>query len=240
MIAFMVGEPSKTRYAVSEARAAYESFKDSEDDRKRLMDDMKLEFKGGTIDLTEYLKLVERIAKNDCKWLLVNRRADDGRVVVEEPERKELLAEKIMLKVASLLELKRIPPEVARMAKEFKTAFSSATEVKLDGELTAEGTPPCIGNILALLESGQATHNMMFILGTYLAGLGLPEDRIVGVFSKSPSFDEGKTRYQLKFLTGERGSTKYSCPSCSKIKSYGLCRQDCGVKHPLQYGKKPT
>jgi DNA primase large subunit len=92
--------------------------------------------------------------------------------------------------------------------------------------------------MLSLLESGGASHNVMFILGTYFTHLGLSVDEAVELFRRSPHFSEEKTRYQLEFLAGENGGTRYSCPNCGKIKSYGLCEWDCGVKHPLSYGRR--
>jgi len=238
MIASIVGEPYRTRYAVAEATTAYELFKDNDEDTRKLAKDLNLSFEDGFLEWTEYLTLTERIGKLDCRWLLANRRLNQGRVSIEEAERKDLLAEKIARKVASPLDIKRVPSEVSKVAKELAASLSSAEERTLDGELSDETTPPCIAHLLGLLSTGQTSHAMMFILGTYLAGRGLSEDKIVEVFSKSPNFDENKTRYQLKFLLGERGSTKYSCPTCVKVKSYGLCKRDCGIKHPLQYGRK--
>ena len=58
---------------------------------------------------------------------------------------------------------------------------------------------------------------------------------MLAIFSRSAKYDEEKTLYQLSFITGERGGTQYTCPTCQNIKSQGLCKADCPVKHPLQY-----
>jgi DNA primase large subunit len=92
--------------------------------------------------------------------------------------------------------------------------------------------------ITGAMESGIASHAGMFILATFLANLGLTRDGILSVYSRSPKYDEEKTLYQLGFITGERGGTEYTCPTCATIKSQGLCRADCPVKHPLQYYRR--
>ncbi len=89
--------------------------------------------------------------------------------------------------------------------------------------------------MLSSLGAGNISHNSMFILGTFFIGLGLPVDEILKILSKFPKFDEEKSRYHIEFLAGEKSTIKYSCPSCAKIKSYGLCVNDCKVKHPLQF-----
>jgi DNA primase large subunit len=98
--------------------------------------------------------------------------------------------------------------------------------------------PPCMKGLVAAMEGGVASHNAMFILATFLANLGLSTDDLVKVFAKSPKFDEEKTRYQLGFLTGESGGTEYTCPTCATIKSHGLCKAECQVKHPLQHYRR--
>jgi DNA primase large subunit len=88
---------------------------------------------------------------------------------------------------------------------------------------------------MASLENGTISHNERFIIATFYIGAGLNIDGLLKVFSRFPNYNEEKTRYQLEFLTGEKGATKYNCPSCAKIKSYGLCKAECEVKHPLSY-----
>jgi DNA primase large subunit len=204
------------------------------------MKDLKLVFDGDRISYVEYLKLTRTLVVKDSGWKLVNRIMHDGVVELKEGDKKELLAEKIRLRVLSPVDVKLAPAQVISTAEKIKKMLSAVSSEPSENDVSDEANPPCIKNMLFMLKSGNTTHAMMFILGTYFAGKELPEDKIVELFSAFPSFDEKKTRYQLKFLLGERGRTKYNCPSCSKIKSYGLCNGACGIKNPLQYKKRKT
>lgn len=229
----------KARYAQSEAESAYEFFRQDKKDLEKIMKELGAE-RTREITCSEYLRLTQRLVKKEARWKLVNRVMSGGKIGLSEEEVTELLRERIMLKVSEPVDVRRAPSrvleEASRVADSLKLGMRS---VELD-ELDEKTLPPCIMGLIGSLEAGAMSHNMMFILGTFLNGLGLSEDQIVEVFSKSPSFDERKTRYQLKFLSGERGHTKYSCPTCSKIKSYGMCREECGVSHPLQYVRRKT
>jgi DNA primase large subunit len=80
------------------------------------------------------------------------------------------------------------------------------------------------------------------MLATFLLGRGQTVDDVAPLFKNAPDYNEKVTRYQLNQISGETGSnTKYSCPSCEKIKSNDLCfvTSDCDyIINPLQFGKK--
>ena len=138
-------------------------------------------------------------------------------------------------RVMEPLDASKIPSEIKKAALNLKTALAGErTSIKIE-QLEEAALPPCIKGMVAAMEAGLASHNAMFILATFLANLGLTLDDIVSVFSKSPKFDEEKTRYQLGFISGARSGTEYTCPACVTIKSHGLCKAECKVKHPLQY-----
>ncbi len=105
-------------------------------------------------------------------------------------------------------------------------------------ELDTDALPPCMKAMISAMEMGHASHQSMFMLATFLSNLGLTEQQILGVYSKSPKFDAEKASYQLKYITGEVRGTEYICPACPTIKSQGLCTSQCDVKHPLQYYRR--
>ncbi|MFH1788725.1 MAG: hypothetical protein ABH834_05050 [Candidatus Altiarchaeota archaeon] len=235
LIAALVGGASRRKYALSEASAAYEFFKQDARDYERLAAELGLVFEDGKLPIAEFLRLTERLARADARFRLVNRKVRSGFVEVLDSERKDILREKIGIRVAEAVDVKSAPAEIVAEARRIEVTLSAASKKAFEENIRGAANPPCITEMIALMSAGQATHNIMFILGTYLFGRGYQEDRVVEVFSQSPSFDESKTRYQLRFLSGQRGATKYSCPTCAKIKSYGLCKWECPVKHPLQY-----
>lgn len=235
LISAVVGGASMRKYAASEALAAYDFYSENPQDFEELLKDMDLSFADGKLALTEYLALSERLARFDGRFRLVNRMVSDGMVAIDDSEKKEIMREKIARKVSEGIDAKKAPPIILAEARKIEASISLASQKAFEENTRGLVNPPCIKEMISLMSTAQGSHNIMFILGTYLFGRGYSEDKAVEVFAKSPSFDEDKTRYQLKFLSGERGSTKYSCPTCVKIKSYGLCRWECGIKHPLQY-----
>ncbi len=223
------------RYAAGEAELAHQ-FLGSEDPAVlgRIMKEMDLEIKDSKIPFQRFLELTKDIARNSPGWKLVNRGMDSGMVELRNSEPLILLREAIKLKIMEPPKLTGIPPWFRETAKWLNSTQQPHTDFKVD-RVKEDAIPPCVSAMVSGLEAGNASHNTMFILGTFFVGLGLPVDEVVKIFSRFPRFDEEKTRYQLEFLAGEKSTTKYSCPTCAKIKSYGLCKRECGVKHPLQY-----
>jgi DNA primase large subunit len=226
-----------SRYASVEAENSYGFLiEESEEILREIMDDLDLELDSeNRMHFSKYLGLCTHLAKSDAKWRLVNRIIEGGYVQIEETEIPLLLREAIRIRVMEPIGTKGIPDEFKKISAEFSLPFDRKRgDVKIE-QVDEGALPPCIQGMLTSLQLGSASHNGMFILGTFFLGLGLNADGVVRVFSRHPNFNEEKTRYQLEFLTGEKGTTQYSCPSCAKIKSYGLCKGECGVKHPLQY-----
>ena len=73
-----------------------------------------------------------------------------------------------------------------------------------------------------------------FVIATFLINIGLEKEKIVDIFRNQENFNEKRTLYHIEYLMGERGCGKRRIwPNCDKIKEYGLCVSDCGVKNPL-------
>lgn len=222
------------RYATAEARNAYEFLRnESEHVLRVIKEDINFRLDGNRMDFAHYLKLSKDLAGPE--WRLVNRIMSSGMVEIKKHEVPILLREAIRLKIMEPIDVKGVPENFRRMAKGLRTVTIEAPrEIKIK-EVNKGAMPPCISELLNSLEAGDISHNGMFILGTFFINLGLKVDDVVKIFSVYPKFNEEKSRYQIEFLAGDRGGTRYSCPTCAKIKSYGLCVSECGVKHPLQY-----
>jgi len=226
------------KYASGEAESAY-SFLLKETNRKAIQEevskDLSFDPKGGKMHYTEYLRVSANLSKQDPRWKLVNKAMDTGYVPVDESETLILLREVIRLKVLEPIDTKTIPDTLKKAANEIAGLYiRKPDDVKID-QLNENAVPPCLKSMMASLENGNISHNERFIIATFYIGAGLNIDGLLKVFSRFPNYNEEKTRYQLEFLTGEKGATKYNCPSCAKIKSYGLCKAECEVKHPLSY-----
>ena len=103
--------------------------------------------------------------------------------------------------------------------------------------------PPCISHIMEMSKQGlNLPHSARFALVTFLKALGMDYDGIIRVFSESPDFDESKSEYQIKHITGElAGTDGYTPPECKTMKTNGLCYcpdtlcQQEWMNHPLSY-----
>ncbi|MBN2014069.1 MAG: hypothetical protein JW778_02715 [Candidatus Altiarchaeota archaeon] len=230
-----------SRYAKAEAQHAHLLLRREPDSViQAVKEDLDFPLIDEGMVFSSFLKLTKDLT-SDPRWKLVNRVMDNG--VVRVSKRVEvlvLLREAIKHRIMEPVEVKSFPGEFKAMAKQLTDSAVGPTPRVGFKELDNTALPPCVLRMLSSLESGSASHQVMFILGTFFIGLGLKVDDVVRVFSVSPKFDEEKTRYQLSFLSGEKGSTKYSCPVCEKIKSYGFCVSECNVKHPLQYYRDRT
>jgi hypothetical protein len=102
---------------------------------------------------------------------------------------------------------------------------------------TEDCFPRCMRKILSDLNAGvNVPHCARFTVASFLLSVGFSVDDIVEVFRNAPDFDLKRTRYQVEHIAGIRGGgTKYACPNCETIKSWGLCDWNCGVSHPLQF-----
>ena len=236
MLANSVGKAAAMKYAEGEAEAAYGMLKgEDEDTTRKIAEDLGLKADEGRMPFIQYTQLSAALSRRAPKWKLSNRAVEKGLVEVEPDEVKALLREAVRNRVLEPVDANKIPEDVKKTANNLKTLLSGEKPTMELEFLEADALPPCINAMTSALEAGLASHQTMFILATFLNNLGLKKDDMLAVFSKSPKYDEEKTLYQLEFLTGEKGGTTYTCPTCATIKSYGLCKSDCQVKHPLQY-----
>jgi len=102
--------------------------------------------------------------------------------------------------------------------------------------------PPCIMQILAKIRSGEDVgHVENLAIASYMVNVGYGVDEIIDVFKDRGDSNEKIARYQVEHITGMRGSrVKYKPPSCSKMRSYGLCveggaRCPRKIRNPLNY-----
>jgi len=101
--------------------------------------------------------------------------------------------------------------------------------------------PPCIKNIQARIIAGEdVSHFENFAIASYLINAGRSIDEVLELFRHRSDFDERIARYQVRHIAGLSGGHRYRPPSCSKLRSLGICIEDgrlCPrwIKNPLQY-----
>jgi len=235
------------RYALAEAKLA--SRKMAREDLASLIllardleVDPRTDQDGLRVPFSDYLKAAARMKSRG--WKLVNRSLEAGWVAVTDHELARLLEERARDRVARGLPLRVSPdvceklrPDLAEVVEELRERRAEE-RVEL-GEVTEGAFPPCIRGFLAAVANGaNLAHTARFALTTFLLAVGMNVDEVVGVFSRSPDFDEEKTRYQVEHIAG-KGGTAYKPPSCATMATYGNCPGMDGlcrwVSHPLSY-----
>lgn len=178
---------------------------------------------------------------------LVNQHVDRGMVFCNQNRFARFLSELAFTNIYSSLpvdtsNLPEIFKEVSmqlkgQLTERRKTEFNAIMKEKVD----VNGFPPCYSALYSdLLEGKNLSHLARFDLATFLIAIGMPLPAIIDLFRNAPNFDEHKTRYQLERLAGKKG-TRYSPPSCAKLKSHGLCPNPVvcrNYKHPVSFYRK--
>ena len=193
----------------------------------------------------DYLMLSSRMKSVD--WKLINSDVRAGKVVLPADKFSRLMQNALQDKIESELPLK--PPEellhyLEKDAAAVKLALDEAkarmSPTRGEG-MKDEFLPPCVKHLLELSLKGiNLPHSGRFALVTFMCALGLDYDAIIKIFAESPDFDESKSEYQIKHITGElNGTDPYTPPECKTMKTNGLCHEPdalCGhVNHPLNY-----
>lgn len=192
------------------------------------------------IKVADYLR--RAVHFHEREWKLVNRKVENGLVFLTSHETVRLIRKELDAYINSKIQSTNTPsiPETFRervadlvtLAKKFSDTFTVSTEY-----------PPCIKHAIEVLDRGEnLPHSGRFMLATYLLAKGQTIDQIAPLFKNAPDYNERVTRYQIEHIAGTSGKrTKYSCPSCDKLKSENLCFEipECnGIINPVQFGKK--
>ncbi len=250
----------KKRYSLAEAKKAYNLLR-VEDDEK-LVDIASSSFGWDTKMVTEnahqiydfelsfvdYLKNAPSF--HDYKWKLVNRLMVNGYVFLMKDEMARLISEEARKRIQRKLEGRirvELPPMLIQAANAIRHLLLTHHKIiKIEETpqvVVKEAYPPCIRELSKkLLSNRTLSHIGRFTLTSFLLNIGVSVENVVKLFTSATDFDEGLTRYQVEHIAGKRGSgTKYTPPSCSTLRTYGLCPgmdSLCKkVKHPLRYYK---
>jgi DNA primase large subunit len=195
---------------------------------------------------TDYLRLSSRI--KSIEWKLVNSDLFNGSVFLSNEKFCRALQNALQDKIESELPLD-VPKDIKEeMANDIKFVEAALIEMKtkfgdsVGGDVEVENFPPCMRTLLIGTQNGlNLPHSGRFALVSFLHTLGMDSEQIMAMFAKSPDFDESKTIYQVRHITGEGSGTEYTPPECSTMKSYGICYEPddlCNsgrVAHPLIY-----
>lgn len=249
----------KKRYALAEAKQAYEDLKQEPKERifafasnfgwnLTLNEDFisSFEFK---LSFSDYLKNVTYL--RDTKWKLVNRLLSKGSVYLTRNETARLLSEEVRKHVEKLLDIKELPHFPARIIDAAerikKLSIEKIGKAEMEGfpkAIVQAAFPPCMNALYQSFVSGRhLSHVSRFALTAFLINIGMAPEKVVELFKSFSDYSERMTRYQVEHIAGERGSrTRYIPPRCETLKTHGVCTNPdeiCRkIRHPLGYYRR--
>lgn len=225
----------RMRFAVREANSYAIALEQELDEIIRLIAlDLGVKLRGWDTHVSSYVRASSRIRSDE--WRLVNRKIIGGFVKTTRAEVIRILEEFLR---ARMFEKINFYSEILEPhLKELKSI--AVKEKKFDvelGEVNLECLPPCMLEILSELHKGMnVPHTARFALTSFLINIGMSVEDILGLFKRSPDFDEEKSRYQIEHIAGMRGKgAEYSPPACDTMRTYQNCVANCNVSHPLSY-----
>jgi len=238
------------RYALAEAARMNDLLSNDHDSEMMVAEELEVR---STVDaegmirmhFSDYLRFSHVLKA--MEWKLINTDLKGGFVRLNPDKFNRLLQNALQERIESELPLS--VPEVIKKALKKETdqvsKILSETKMRLSptggGDMDQNFLPPCIKAILASAQNGvNLSHSARFALVSYLNALGLTYDQIIVLFSQSPDFDESKSSYQIKHITGEeRGREGYTPPECATMKTNGICFDPdnlcAAINHPLSY-----
>lgn len=201
---------------------------------------------------SDYLKFSARI--KSVEWKLINTEVKNGYVVLTKEKFARVMQNALQDRIESELPLK-VPEEIENIVRPHVTfienqlaASKSKYNTAFTGELKPEILPPCIRTLLSMAQNGiNLPHSGRFALVSFLHKIGLSLEQILALFAQSPDFDESKSIYQIKHITGDLNGTEgYTPPECGTMKTMGICYEPdelCErdkMNHPLNYFRIKT
>jgi len=246
----------KRRYALAEARRAYELLRGEKKEKfleiakkfnwrircpENIVGGRRFDF---ALFFTDYLRNAR--AFHESSFKLVNRPLLKGEVYLTKREAARLLREEIQRRIEERLSVdvrsilpERLLSQIENLKGKYVVHMKEARFEEFPEEMMEEAFPPCISQLLSAAKAGRhISHLGRFTLTSFLLNVGMKPSDVVDIFRSSSDFNERLTRYQVEHIAGSRGSgTKYIPPSCETLRTHGLCpglHDLCrGIKHPL-------
>lgn len=247
----------KRRYALAEAKRAYNLLKQENKDKiiqitntfNWKIKPAKSETADFALHFTDFLR--NTTSFHETKWKLVNRTMLNGEILLTKDETARLLAEEVRGHVEKKLDTKiglELPQGITNRVEILQQLFLSRKgKMRLEEmpkEVVIDAFPPCIRELRnSALAGRHISHIGRFALTSFLINSGMTVENVVDCFRSSSDFNERMTRYQAEHIAGGRGSrTKYIPPKCDTLRTHGVCPgmdEICRrIRHPLAYYRR--
>jgi len=247
----------KRRYALAEAKRAYNLLKQENKDKlTQIANTFNWKLRPAKKETADFFLRFENFLRNtigfhESKWKLINRTMLNGEVLLTRDEAARLLAEEVRAHIERRLDTKiglELPQgiigRVERLQQLFLSRKGKMRTEEMPREIVLDAFPPCIRQLYNTILSGRhISHIGRFALTTFLINSGMTVDNVVDLFRSLSDFNERMTRYQAEHIAGGRGSrTKYIPPKCDTLRTHGVCPgmdEICRrIRHPLAYYKR--
>jgi len=247
----------KRRYALAEAKRAYNLFKQENKDKiTQIANTFDWKIKPAKSELADFVLHFTHFLRNttgfhETKWKLINRTMLNGEVLLTKDETARLLAEEVRGHVEKKLDTKmglELPQSLSNRVERLRQLFLSRKgKMRLEEmpkEIVLDAFPPCMRALHnSALGGRHISHVGRFALTSFLINSGMTVENVVDCFRSSSDFNERMTRYQAEHIAGGRGSrTKYIPPKCDTLRTHGVCPgmdEICRrIRHPLAYYRR--
>ncbi len=192
------------------------------------------------VNVSDYL--TRSIQFHEREWKLINRKVANGKVHLSSHHTVRLIRKELGKYIDQKISKGKTPEMIPGFEDYVNRLILLGKKFVIHTVDTGE-YPPCVKHATDVLEKGEnLPHSGRFMLATFLLSKGQTVEQIAPLFKNAPDYNERVTLYQLNHLAGTSGSgTKYSCPSCEKLKTQDLCfaTSECdNIINPLQFGRK--
>lgn len=173
----------------------------------------------------------------DEEMRLTNVNLKQGKVRLNRAQFIQFLAENVRRRMIYTPRIKKgsVPDDFYKIANEIKKKMPKPIETRVID--TRGGFAPCIENLIERMRSEKLPNVGRWIVAVYLVNVGLTDEAIVNIFSRSPDFKQDIVMYQLRHIR----DTDYKVPKCTSVDSYGFCIPMCPLKKrgsPLTFSRR--
>ncbi len=261
LISAFEDDRTRRRYALAEAKRAYQLLRDELPEKllqiamRSFAWDAKLVDRDVGSSHFEFAVRFEDYVHNsarirDLKWKLVNRVLSEGYVLLPREDFARLLEEEVQARVLEKTSVSHLtlPAELEHQVQPLRSLVEARSRKLAEDEIPraamAAAMPPCMTNLLSLLQSSKhISHMGRFAMAAFLLNIGTNEEELLKMFKSFTDFDDRIARYQVEHIAGNRGSRrKYTAPNCSTMRTHGLCvnpNELCAtIIHPLSYYRR--
>ncbi len=193
--------------------------------------DMEMAKAGGAynVDVFSFVKY----SPDPVHYSLFYREVKGGLVIVTFDDLKRMVEYAVARHMITL-------PKIEKK-DQFYNSIGQAVLSRLPKKETAkvsfkEGdSPPCIEKLLDEMRMHKnLNHYARWSLAVYLMNKDVGLDDMLKIYANAPDFSEKISTYQLKHVIEH----SYKMPTCDKMKLYGLCVAECGIKNPIRWSVK--